>query len=194
MRQQLRDITRPLHRQTCQDVLQILVWIMPIESRRLDQTCRSGGAFQLGIDRIEKAIKAGTQVNQVFPRLIALASNITGEGPTLRVHFSKREGAPVRYVSGDDPEAAGAIREVDLQKKYHLSPTALSERLGLSPNKCKALREMLGLDNDQSNMMIFEFGSQKHARFSDNALRILQENNQPEIVEAAWQARPKPRR
>ncbi|WP_077044117.1 hypothetical protein [Pseudomonas sp. KK4] len=146
------------------------------------------------IDRIEKAIKVGTQVDQVFPRLIALASNITGEGPTLRVHISKREGAPVRYVSGDDPEAAGAIREVDLQKKYHLSPTALAERLGLSPNKCKALREMLGLDNDQSNMMIFEFGSQKHARFSDNALRILQEHNQPEIVEAAWQARPKPRR
>jgi hypothetical protein len=87
--------------------------------------------------------------------LIALAINITGEGPTLRVHFSKREGAPVRYVSGDDPEAAGAIREVDLQKKYHLSPTALAERLGLSPNKCKALREMLRLDNDQSNMMIF---------------------------------------
>jgi hypothetical protein len=37
------------------------------------------------IDRIEKAIRAGTQVEQVFPRLVALSSNITGEGPTLRV-------------------------------------------------------------------------------------------------------------
>ncbi|WMI98147.1 hypothetical protein RBU55_21605 [Pseudomonas chlororaphis subsp. aurantiaca] len=141
------------------------------------------------IDRIEKAIKDGTQVDQVFPRLIALASNITGEGPTLRVHFSRKDGAPVRYVSGDDPEAAGAIREVDLQKKYHLSPTALAEKLGLSLSKCKALREMLGIDGDQANMMTFEFGSQKHPRFSDNALRILQEQNRPEVVEAAWQIR-----
>ncbi|NUT76892.1 hypothetical protein HNO86_17780 [Pseudomonas sp. C1C7] len=146
------------------------------------------------IDRIEKAIKDGTQVDQVFPRLIALASNVTGEGPTLRVHFTKRDGAPVRYVSGDDPEAAGAIREVDLQKKYHLSPTALADKLGLSLNKCKALRVMLEIDNDQANMMTFEFGSQKHPRFSDNALRILYENNQPEIVEAAWQGRAKRKR
>ncbi|EKT4531419.1 hypothetical protein QEM33_004037 [Pseudomonas putida] len=143
------------------------------------------------IDRIEKAIRASTQVDQVFPRLVALSSYITGEGPTLRVHFSKREGAPVRYVSGDDPEAAGAIREVDLQKKYHMSPTALAERLGLTVSKCKALRALLGVDEDQANMMIFEFGSQRHARFSDNALRILQEHNLPDIVEAAWQARPR---
>lgn len=141
------------------------------------------------IDRIEKAIRAGTQVEQVFPRLVALASNVTGEGPTLRVHFSRRKGAPVRYVSGDDPEAAGAIREVDLQKKYHLSATILAERVGLTIGKCKALREMLRVDEDQANMMVFEFGSQKHARFSDNALRILQDNNRPETIEAAWQAR-----
>ncbi|WP_210668930.1 hypothetical protein [Pseudomonas protegens] len=143
------------------------------------------------IDRIEKAIRTGTQVDQVFPRLVALSSNVTGEGPTLRVHFSKKDGAPVRYVSGDDPEAAGAIREVDLQKKYHMSPTALADRLGLTVNKCKALRELLGVDQDQANMMIFEFGSQRHARYSDNALRILQEHNHPEIVEEAWQARPR---
>ncbi|CAN7383955.1 MULTISPECIES: hypothetical protein [Pseudomonas] len=141
------------------------------------------------INRIEKAIKAGNQVEQVFPRLVALSSQITGEGPTLRVHFSKKDGAPVRYVSGDDPEAAGAIREVDLQKKYHLSPSVLAERVGLNPSKCKALREMLRVDEDQANMMVFEFGSQKHPRFSDNALRILLENNTPEQVETAWQAR-----
>ena len=141
------------------------------------------------IDRIEKAIKDRTQVDEVFPRLVALASNITGEGPTLRVHFTKRDGAPVRYVTGDDPEAAGAIREVDLQKKYHLSPTVLAAKLGLSLNKCKALREMLKIDSDQANMMVFEFGSQKHPRFSDNALRLLQEHNQPEFVEAAWMER-----
>jgi hypothetical protein len=37
MRQQLRNITRPLRRQAREDVLQISIRIMPIEPRRLDQ-------------------------------------------------------------------------------------------------------------------------------------------------------------
>lgn len=141
------------------------------------------------IDRIERAIKGATEVERVFPRLMTLASDVTGEGPTIKVRFTKKEGAPVRYVSGDDPEAAAAIREVDLRKKYHISPQQLADHLGLSTNRCKALRDFLGIDADPANIMVFEFGSQKHPRYSDNALRILKENNVAEIVEQAWRGR-----
>jgi len=141
------------------------------------------------IDRIERAVKNGTEVERVFPRLMTLASDVSGEGPTIKVRITKKEGAPVRYVSGDDPESAAAIREVDLQKKYHISPQQLATQLGISTNRCKALRTHLGIDNDPASVMVFEFGSQKHPRYSDNALRILKESNTPEIVELAWQAR-----
>lgn len=143
------------------------------------------------INRIEKAIRDGAPVDQVFPRLMTLASDVAGEGPTIRVRITRTEGPPVRYVSGDDPEAAAAIREVDLQKKYHLSPQQVADRLGLSTSRAKALRSLLGIDNDPGNVMVFEFGSQKHPRYSDNAMRALEGSNTPELVERAWRERPR---
>lgn len=141
------------------------------------------------IDRIERAIKNGTPVAEVFPRLLTLRNDLTGEGATLKVKFSKKEGAPVRFVSGDDPDASGAIREIDLQKKYHLSPQQLADKLGISPPRCKALRDHLQIDADASNVMIFEFGSQKHRRYSDNAMRQLEAANNPATLGIAWRDR-----
>jgi hypothetical protein len=139
------------------------------------------------LDRIEEAIKLNEPVERVFPRLLALATNIEGEGPTIRIRITRNADAPpIRYVSGDDPEGAAAIREVDLQKKYHWSPSKLAEKLGLSLNKAKAVRDFLRIDENPANVMVFEFGSQKHPRYSDNALRLLQEAITPELVKQAW--------
>lgn len=146
------------------------------------------------LDRIEEAIKVGMEMEQVFPRLMTLATSVEGEGPTIRVRITKSADAPaVRYISGDDPESAAAIREVDLQKKYHWSPSALANKLGLSLNKAKAVRDFLRIDEDPANVMVFEFGSQKHPRYSDNALRVLRDALTPELVEQAWRERPKGR-
>ncbi|WP_238922454.1 hypothetical protein [Achromobacter ruhlandii] len=143
------------------------------------------------LDRIESAIKEDTPVERVFPRLMTLATNVEGEGPVVRVRITKSADAPaIRYISGDDPEGAAAIREVDLQKKYHWSPSALAAKLGLSVNKTKAVRDFLRIDEDQENVMVFEFGSQKHPRFSDNALRVLREAITPELIDQAWRERP----
>lgn len=146
------------------------------------------------LDRIEDAIKGDIPVEQVFPRLMTLATNVEGEGPTIRVRITKAADAPaIRYISGDDPEGAAAIREVDLQKKYHWSPSALADKLGLSASKVKAVRDFLRIDEDPANVMVFEFGSQKHPRYSDNALRVLRDAITPELVEEAWRARPRKR-
>jgi hypothetical protein len=37
------------------------------------------------------------------------------------------------FVGGDDPAGAAAVREIDLQKKFHLRATALAQSLGLIP-------------------------------------------------------------
>ena len=146
------------------------------------------------LDRIEEAIKGNTPMEQVFPRLMTLATNIEGEGPTIRVRITRAADAPaVRYVSGDDPEGAAAIREVDVQKKYHWSPSALAEKLGLTVNKAKAVRDFLRIDENPANVMVFEFGSQKHPRYSDNALRVLRDAITPDLVEQAWRERQRSR-
>jgi hypothetical protein len=142
------------------------------------------------VQRIEEAIKGNVPLEQIFPRLMTLATNVEGEGPTMRVRVTRAADAPaVRYVSGDDPEGAAAIREVDLQKKYHWSPSALAQKLGLTPNKAKAVRDHLRVDANPANVMVFEFGSQRHPRYSDNALRTIQDAITPGLVEQAWRER-----
>lgn len=121
------------------------------------------------IDRIEKAMRAGNDSAQVFPRLNTVSSDLAGEGPAVTVHFSKKHGAAVRFVDGDDPEGAAAVRQVDLQKKYHMRASDLAKTLGLKEPKSLALRRHLSIDADAGCCHVFEFGKTKIPCFSDNA-------------------------
>jgi len=125
------------------------------------------------INRIEKAVKAGGEFSTVFPRLSNLAATVEGEGIDLKVHFTKREGAPVHFVDADDPAQAAAVREVDLRRKYHMSPTDLAKRLELTGPKAAAVRWKAGVDGDATCRHDFVFGKSKFPMFSDNAARRM---------------------
>jgi hypothetical protein len=129
------------------------------------------------IDRVEKAIRGGKLRDAVFPRLGGLETEVSGSGATVTVRFTKKEGegAPVRFVAADDPTAAAAVREVDLQKRFYLSPTGLAKKLDLTTNKSFALRKQLGIDADPQCMHTFVFGKSKHPMYSDNAFTRMRE-------------------
>lgn len=127
------------------------------------------------INRVERGIREEQQLSAVFPRLISVGTSSSGQGATFTVRFSKKEGAPVRYVGGDDPEAAAAVREVDLRKKYHLRASELAKLLGVNSNQAKAIRHTLDMDQDPSCCHVFEFGKTKIACFSDNASRKMKD-------------------
>jgi hypothetical protein len=141
------------------------------------------------IDRIEKAVRSGAPVTAVFPRLSTVGTETTGEGITLKVHFSKKEGPPVHFVAGDDPAGAAAVREVDLRRKFHLSRAELARSVNLNTNKAKLLRDHLGIDADQTCHHLFEFGKQKHPSFSDNAVRAMKDWLASNDIETLWRAR-----
>ncbi len=42
------------------------------------------------INRIEKAVRAGSELGEVFPRLNTIASAVEGDGPAITVRFSKK--------------------------------------------------------------------------------------------------------
>ncbi|GGD31491.1 hypothetical protein [Aureimonas glaciei] len=138
------------------------------------------------VDRVEKAIRANANIDVVFPRLRTIGMSTEGEGTTFTVKFSKKEGAPVRFIGGDDPEGAAAVREVDLQKKFHMSKTTLAKKVKLKPNKCHAMRWHLGLDEDRDCCHIFKFGKSEHYGFSDNATRRIQEELAVADMEKVW--------
>lgn len=143
------------------------------------------------IDRVIGAAQGRRDWVDVFPRLDQLSNEIVGEGPTLQVRFSKREGAPVRYVGADDPAEAAAIRQVDLQKKYRYSPSELAKQVGLTIPKAKVLRDHTGIDDEPGCFYLFEFGSQKLPRFSDMAIQRLRAALDEVDMDQLWRDRPR---
>ena len=128
------------------------------------------------VSRIEKGLRAGHHIGEVFPRLALLSTDVGGDGLNVTVHFSRKEdGAPVTFISADDPREAAAIREIDLQNKFHISRKVLAESLGLPTRKAKLLRDQLGLDDDANCCHTFRFGKSEHVMYSDLALRRLRE-------------------
>lgn len=137
------------------------------------------------VDRVQNGIRQGQSRSEVFPRLNDLDTRVGGTGATITVHVTKREGAPVRYVS-DESSPAAAIREVDMQKKFYLSASDLAVKLGLTAPRAVALRRHLGIDTDPKCSRTFKFGSQNHVQYSDNALTSLREARDALDMELIW--------
>jgi hypothetical protein len=127
------------------------------------------------VNRVQRAILQGKGRGQIFPRLSVQGTEIAGEGVHVTVRFSKSQGAPVKLVGPDEEAEGAAIREVDLQRKYHWSPGELADKLALTLPRSIALRRHLGIDDDPSCRHDFVFGSQTHCRFSDNALTKMRD-------------------
>jgi hypothetical protein len=111
----------------------------------------------------------------VFPRLKTLGTEVTGEGIEVKVRFVKSGGMPVTYVDAEDDVEAAAVREFDLQRRYHWQLTPLARKLGINTEASKAIRWKLGIEGDARYHHVFKFGRSEHHQFSDNALREMQD-------------------
>lgn len=126
------------------------------------------------VNRVERGIREGRAVYEVFPRLQGLTTHVDGTGINVRVRITRQPDAPpVRLVGADEPIEAAAIREVDLQKIFKHSPRALAEKLNIDTGRAKALRWDLGIEGDQACRYDFVFGKMKHTAYSDSALEKM---------------------
>jgi hypothetical protein len=139
------------------------------------------------VARVQRAIVAGKPRAQVFPRLTVVGTEVGGDGIEVTVRFSKTKGAPVRLVGADDDAEVAAIREVDLQRKYHWAPLELAAKLKLTGPRALALRRHLEIDDDPACRYVFVFGSQKHARYSDNALTRMRDALDEVDMDEVWE-------
>lgn len=179
---QAAELLRPRKRKRA-DARALLRGLLALESHAAEEAEVS----ERDVDRVEKGLRAGGELGRVFPRLATLGTAITGDGPTLKVRFTKRSGAPVHFIPADDPREAAAVREVDLQRKYHLSPAKLAEKVDLTRPRAAALRRELGIDSDGDCAHEFVFDSQRHLRFSDNALHRMQEGKETVDMAEVWE-------
>ncbi len=136
------------------------------------------------VDRVEAAIRTGQTRGQVFPQLGSLGTEVTGDGLEVKVRFVKSGGMPVTYVDADSDVDAAAVREFDLQRRYHWQLTPLAKKLGINTEASKAIRWKLGLEGDPTYHHVFKFGRTEHHQFNDNALRAMQDFIRDQDVDA----------
>lgn len=145
------------------------------------------------VNRVEKAVRDGKAVEEVFPRLRTVEAVVGGEGLSISVSVVKKGGAPVSLVPADDPTAT-AVREVDLQKRFHWQFKDLAAKVDLTPPKARALRLHLGIEDDPTCVNDFQFGKLTVRQYSDNALKKMRDALADGVdMDAVW-AEHKPRR
>lgn len=59
------------------------------------------------VNRIERAVRDGRAFEEVFPRLNTIGTETAGEGTAITVHFTKKQGAAVQFIAGDDHAGRG---------------------------------------------------------------------------------------
>lgn len=147
------------------------------------------------VNRVEKSIKEGKTRAKVFPRLGNVGAEISGDGVTVKVKIVKKDDAlPVRLVKRDDEVDAAAVREVDLQDKFHWTSSKLAEKLGISTLKAAVLREHLGIDADPSCTRTIPHNASLLVYYSDNALTKMREAKETLDVDAIWASHGKVKR
>ena len=130
------------------------------------------------VAHVAKKVRDGSPRSEIFPDLSLLDMNVEGEGLSLELHFSRSgKGAPVKYVT--EGEAAVGIEMRDLMAKYYLTPTQLSQKLGMSGQweKLKALRWHCGIDDevDDEYHHVWKRQSITIHGYSDRAYRKMKE-------------------
>lgn len=147
------------------------------------------------VNRVENGIKDGKTRATVFPRLGSVSADISGEGINVKVKIVKRDDAmPVRIAKADDEVDAAAIREVDLQDKFHWTSSKLSDKLGITTLKASALREHLGIDGDPSCTRAIPHNRSVLVYYSDNALTKMRDAVRDLDLDAIWESHGKVKR
>jgi hypothetical protein len=141
------------------------------------------------VRRVERGVRSGKPRAQVFPKLSAVGSDVSGEGLTVEVKLVKTGGLPITYVSAESGVEPAAIRTVDLEKKFHMGAYDLADKAGIDRTRATAVRRHFNLDtNDDVHSHRFVFGSTSLMRYSDNALRKMKEAKESLSLAELWKA------
>lgn len=128
-----------------------------------------------------RSVQAGTDWQALFPGVASIEITATGEGPSLDLRITKKEGIPVALVKEGTPGASVvAIKRVNELDFYNLGATAVAANVGLSVPQVLAVVEHLGLQNDEACFKTLQIGSQFHKRYSQNVLSKIQAAATPE--------------
>ena len=124
---------------------------------------------------------------RVFTGAAAIEVVTEGNGPTLSIRLTKREGPPLQIVPEGTPGAyTVGVRRVNELSYYNLGAKDLAEKLGLSLPKTVAVVDHSGMREDPDCYKEFRIGSSFHKRYSQKAIGKIRAVLETEHVDDIW--------
>ena len=183
------------------DVEEIKGLLAPGTRRRMDAIAEArslavlegavNGNYEQPSDRelgkICKRLADGEPWTTVFPGVDSINITAEADGPSISLRLSKNEGMPVQLLKeGEGAGAVVALRRVDELGYYNLGATQLAEIVGLTPLKCRAVIDHLGLREDVECFKEFRIGKSTYGRYAPAAMRKINAALEAEPIEQIW--------
>lgn len=136
-------------------------------------------------------LRKGEAWTKVFPGLAGLSLSTEGEGATLTLRITKKEGTPVHVVGeGEGSYAVVAVKTVDTTGYYNLNFTNLAEQLKdvITRNRLSAVIWHLKLKENPKYSRVFRFGKSAHQQYAQSLPAHLRDQIKSLDVDAVWEA------
>jgi hypothetical protein len=150
----------------------------------------SGSRSQPGESELQalvRRVNKGESWQDLFPGIQYLSLDNTGQGLSLSLRITKKDGHPIHLVPEGTPGATVvAIKRVDELGYYSLNLTALSQKVGISKPKLLAVVRELRLQGDSEYFKEFQIGSAFYKRYSPKALEKIQQELPKLNMDEVW--------
>ena len=137
--------------------------------------------------KVCKRLSEGDAWSSVFPGVASINIAAELDGPTLNLRLTKHEGTPVQLLrEGDGAGAVVAVRRVNELGFYNLGAVELAKKVGLTPPKCRAVVDHLGLRDDADCFKEIRIGKVRYSRYSQKAIKRIGDALETESVDRIW--------
>jgi hypothetical protein len=183
----LRDLIKPGRRRKAEAKLRLRS-LAVIEGAVIGDTRRpSDGELSKQLARIS----AGDGLAKVFPGVAGLSFTTAGDGPTLTLRITQKQGTAVHLVGeGDETAAVIGVKSVDSTGYYSMGFTDLFNKLSddIGRNKLSALLWHMKISEDARYSRVFRFGKSAHPRYAPEVISRLREALKTTDMDAVWAA------
>ena len=140
------------------------------------------------LDQLARKVREGTDWTELFPGVASLTLNANGEGPTIQLRITKKDGVPIQVIK-ESAEGGGvvAIKRVNDLDFYTLTLQKLSNHLGVGRNKLLTIIRHLRLQEDPLFFKQLTVGKVTHKLYSEQVIRKLKDELPNLDIEAIWQ-------
>lgn len=137
--------------------------------------------------KLERKIRSKESWENIFPAVAAINIVTDGQGPSLSIRITKKEGIPVQVVPEGTPGATVvAVKRVNELDYYNLSCKQMGEHVGLTLPKTVAVISHLQLKGNLDFHKQITIGKAKFHRYSQKVIPEIKKVLESTSINDIW--------